>query len=332
MNSFGRTATVFCLLIYAAFAAHAEAADSSSKETAKEMIDTAAGKERHPWNADINLTWLPDSGIRDMTGKVSMREAEVNFGRSFEINSRLGLSAGLAYSLRDLDAPANARLPGALHTVSVNVGGNYRISDNLFLDVLIAPGLNGDFKRIGSDDVRTQFGFMGRYNISQKLTLLGGFVYQQGYKSYQVVPVAGFIYKPDEHWTIGLAAPRPGVTYSPNNRSSYYIGGEFTATEYQLHDSSLGAKVIEYRDFRAVAGAEHILFSAVRVGISGGYAFDRKFRFYDGSRNDVRVDGNAFVRVSAGVAWESLNPEDISIRTLKLLAGQTRSPDGGWQA
>jgi hypothetical protein len=303
MSTCERIGMVLCLLVSAFFAAHAEAADNSAKETAQEMIDTAAGKESHPWNADINLTWLPDSGIRDTGGKVGMQEVETKFGRSYKINSRLSLSTGLAYSLRDIDAPTNARLPEKLHTISIHMGGNYQINDNLFLDVMVAPGLNGDFKKIGADDIRTQIGFMGRYNMSEKLTLLAGLIYQQGYESFPVVPVVGAIYRPDEQWTISLAAPRPGVTYSPDKKSSYYIGGEFTGGEYQLHDPSLNAKIVEYRDFRALAGVEYTIFSAIKVGIAGGYAFGRKFVFHDGSRSDVNVDNNAFVRFSAGMVW-----------------------------
>ncbi|HET6418927.1 MAG TPA: DUF6268 family outer membrane beta-barrel protein [Geobacteraceae bacterium] len=303
MNCFAKTAIVCSLLISAVLAVRAEAADSSGEETAQEMMSTATGKDRHPWSADISQTWLPDSGIRNMGGNIEMSETEIRFGRKFAISSTLSLSTGLAYSLRDIDAPGTARLPDKLNTASVEIGGNFRISKNLFLDVMVSPGLNGDFKKIDRDDVRTQVGFMGRYNTSEKLTLLAGLVYQEGYKSYPVVPVLGFVYRPDEHWTIGLAAPRPGVTYSPDKKSSYYLGGEFTATEYQLHDPSLGAKIIEYRDFRAVAGVEYTIFSAVKIGISGGYAFGRKFRFYDGTRNDIRVDDNGFVRLSAGVVW-----------------------------
>lgn len=77
-------------------------------------------------------------------------------------------------------------------------------------------------------------------------------------------------YRPNEQWTLSLAAPRPGVTYSPNQASSYYISGEFAVTEYQLHDASIGAKIIIYRDFRTLAGAEYILFSAIKVNIAGG--------------------------------------------------------------
>jgi hypothetical protein len=171
------------------------------------------------------------------------------------------------------------------------------------LTLLVSPGLNGDFKEIGADDIRTELGIMGQYNMTAKLTLLAGLIYQQGYESIPVSPIIGAIYRPNEQWTLGLGAPRSGVTYSPNHASSYNIGVEFGGSEYQLHDTSLGAKKISYEDFRAVAGAEYILFSVIKVNITGGYAFERKFKFYDGSRDDVNIANAPFARIGVSLVW-----------------------------
>lgn len=303
MHNYIHTFLTFCLILPIFIAPAAIAADSSANETAKELMAVAEPAGLHPWNASVDLTWLPDSNIRDTGGRIGIEEVEAKFGRNFQFTPSLSLSAGIAYSLRNIDASAGARLPEALHRFSANLGGNYRIDKDIFLTLLVAPSLNGDFREIGTDDIRTRVGLMGRYNASAKLTLLAGIVYQQGYKSIPVIPIVGAIYRPDEKWTISLAAPRPGVAYSPNRTSSYYLGGEFAATEYQLHDPSLGAKIISYRDFRALAGAEYVLFSAVKVNFAGGYAFARRFVFHDGSRSDVDIDDGPFARVGVSLLW-----------------------------
>lgn len=303
MNKYGRALLTFYLVIFVFLVTNAESADTSANETAKELMAAEEQTSLHPWNASVDLTWLPDSNIRNSGGKIGMQEVEAKFGRSYPLSPDFTLSTDFAYSLRKLDAPDSARLPEELHTLSVKFGGNYQLNKNTALTFLVTPSLNGDFKEIGTDDIRTQVGFMGRYNMSAKLTLLAGLIYQQGYKSFPVLPIIGAIYRPNEQWTLSLAAPRPGVTYSPNQTSSYYIGGEFAGSEYQLHDASLGAKIISYRDFRALAGAEYILFSAIKVNIAGGYAFDRKFVFYDGSRDDVNIDDGPFVRVGVNLVW-----------------------------
>lgn len=301
MNKCSHSILVLCLITFALMATKAESADTSANETAKELM--VAGGQGTLHNASADLTWFPDSNIRNTGGKIRMEEVEAVYGESYRLSPDFTFSSDLAYSLRKLHAPGSARLPDELHTLSVKLGGTYQLSNDTAITFLVTPSLNGDFKKIGADDIRTQIGVMGRYNMSAKLTLLAGLIYQQGYKSFPVLPIIGAIYQPNEQWTLSLAAPRPGVTYSPNRTSNYYIGGEFSGSEYQLHDASLGAKIISYRDFRTLAGAEYLLFSAIKVNIIGGYAFDRKFKFYDGSRDDVKIDNGPFARIGVSLAW-----------------------------
>lgn len=292
-----------CLMIAAILATRAGAVDSSPNETAQELVAAAEDNVSHPWSATIDQSLLPASNIRTGNGTVTMGETGVKLARLHVISPDLTLSSYLAYSLRSIDAPAGARLPDSLHTVAMGVGGDYRINNDLYLNFLVAPSLNSDFGEIGMNDVRAQAGLLGRYNVTKRLTLMAGLIYLQGFRSIPVLPIVGAIYRPDEEWTIRLAAPRPGVTYSPDKVSSYYVGAEFTGSEYQLHDAAIGAGIINYRDFRAVAGMERLLFSAIRVSITGGYVFDRRFVFYDSARKDVTVDNSAFVKLGVSTAW-----------------------------
>jgi len=74
-------------------------------------------------------------------------------------------------------------------------------------------------------------------------------------------------------------------------------------SEYHLHDPSIGANYISYRDYRTLTGADIQLFPFVKLGISGGYAFARKFVFYERNRNDVNLDGAPFGRLDVMFTW-----------------------------
>lgn len=296
-----------CLAIGALLAAPAGAVDSSPNETARELAAAAEKPGDHPWNATIDQSWLPASGFREAGratgGSLTLHETGVKVGRFHSVSPDLTLSTYLTYSLRSIDAPGTAALPDHLHTLSVGLAGDYRLTDTLALDFLVAPGLSGDFRQIGADDVRTQVGLLGRYDPTKKWSLMAGVIYLQGYRSVPVLPIAGAVYRPTEQWTIRLAAPRPGVIYTPDKVSSYFAVAEFTGSEYQVHDTALGAKIVNYRDFRVMAGLERLLFSAVRVALSAGYVFDRRFVFYDSARNDLTIDNGAVVRLGVSTAW-----------------------------
>jgi hypothetical protein len=52
-----------------------------------------------------------------------------------------------------------------------------------------------------------------------------------------------------------------------------------------------------------LTGAEFRLYPFVRLGISGGYAFARKFVFHDGDRSAVNLDGAPFGRLEVEFTW-----------------------------
>jgi hypothetical protein len=298
---------VFALAILAGNVSAARAEEDSANESALELIVPGpAEPARRPWDASLDGTWLPNSNSPDAGGKVGMSELKLKLGRGYRITSRLDLTPEFSYSLLHLDAPGAARLPESLHTVSLGLRGDYRLSPKLSLSVLAAPGLSGDFLRIGGADIRARFGFSGRYNSSEKWTLLAGLIYQQGYRSLPVFPIIGAIYRPDDRWIFSLAAPRPGVTYLAGNGSRLYAGGEMFGGEFQLHEPALGARVIRYRDFRIVGGAQFPLGASFKADFSAGYAFSRRFVFYDileSNRPDIKVNAGPFVKAGLKAEW-----------------------------
>jgi uncharacterized protein DUF6268 len=268
-----------------------------------DVLSIAGKPHRPPWETSVETTWLPGSTVRGTGGDLSMGEVKAGFTRRFSINPRLELSTGVRYSLREIDAPATANLPGSLQTLSLNLGGEYRVSDSLALGLRVSPGLSGDFTAFDTNDIRVPLAVNATYRPSKALTLLGGIAYSGQNRSFPVLPMIGVLYTPTKEWAFGLGFPRTGVMYRPDKKTEYFVAAEFSGGEYHLHDPSIGADIISYRDYRALTGAEFQLFPFARLGISGGYAFARKFVFYGGNRSDVNLDGAPFGRVEVKFMW-----------------------------
>ena len=128
-------------------------------------------------------------------------------------------------------------------------------------------------------------------------------MYTSGSHAFRVWPLLGILYMPSEKWAFALGFPRTGVMFQPRKGLEFSLGAESGAGEYHLHDPSIGANVISYRDFRGVAGVDVALASFAKLGVSGGYAFDRRFIFYEGSRDDVRLDSVPFGKMEIKFAW-----------------------------
>lgn len=304
-----RTCTLLALvlLFQGACVTLCRAEEDSPNESARELMEPAPGEQsRRPWEAAVDGVWLPKSESADAGGKVGMSEAKLKFARTFALSERLSLTPEITYSQLQLSAPAAARLPEDLHTVSLGLRGDYRANPRLTYSALLAPGLAGDFRQIGADDLRVRLGFTARYTPSLQWTLLAGLIYQQGYHALPVFPIIGAVYRPDERWTVSLAAPLPGVSYRAGKDLKLYLGAEFFGGEYQLHEANLGAQVVRYRDFRGLGGAEFTVFGTLKGELATGYAFARKFNFYDvsdPSRSDIKVDAGIFVQAGLKMAW-----------------------------
>ena len=274
-----------------------------AEEQNGDVLSIAKRPQKSLWETSVETTWLPGSAIRGAGSDLSMVEVKAGFTKRFRINPKVELSTGVNYSLREIDAPEIARLPESLQTLSVNLGGEYHASDGLKLGFRVSPGVSSDFKSFDTNDIRVPVALHATYQMSKRLSLLGGIAYTGQNHSFPVLPVIGVLYMPAEQWVFALGFPRTGVIYKPNRKSDFFVGVEFSGGEYRLHDPSMGADIISYRDYRALAGAEIKLFPFVRLGIAGGYAFSRKFVFYEGNRSNINLDDAPFGRLAIKFFW-----------------------------
>lgn len=303
MNMKVSLAAICCIItILASSHAPAQEIDEVDKLNGN-VLSIAKQPQRPPMEATVETTWLPGSAIHDTGGDLKMGEVKAGFARRFGISPRLELSTGLNYSLREIDAPKTARLPESLQTLSINLGGEYHLSDSLTLGLRVSPGLSSDYKSISANDIRVPVSLHAMYHMSEALSLIGGIAYTGQNHLFPVLPVLGVLYLPSEKWVIALGFPRTGVVYKPNRNIEFFANGELSGGEFQLHDSSIGANVISYRDYRAIAGVEFPLFDVAKLGISGGYAFARKFLFYEGNRDDENLDSAPFGRLEVKFSW-----------------------------
>jgi hypothetical protein len=305
-DSAGRIA-VISLLAVLALATTCRGEEDSPTESARELMAPAvADRAAKAWELSADGIWLPDRESSDAAGDVGMTEGKLKVARSFRLNSSLSFTPEVSYSILHISAPAAARLPDNLHTVTAGLRTDLSLNPKLSISFLLAPGIAGDFNTVGGDDIRVRVGSTVRYTLSDKLTLLGGLIYQQGYKGTRALPVVGAIYRPTDRWTINLVAPRPGVTYSVSRGLRLNFGGELAGGEYQLHQRSIGADVIRYREFRVSGGADFALARNIKGELAGGYAFARRFSFYevfDLTRRNIEVDSGPFLRAGVKLVW-----------------------------
>ncbi|OGR28761.1 MAG: hypothetical protein A2X79_02025 [Desulfuromonadaceae bacterium GWB2_53_15] len=260
-------------------------------------------KPTSDWNSQMALGILPAADLEGRAASVGISDYRFRLVKNHKLDSKMTLTIGGGYGLKHIDASTSVGLPQDLHALFLEAGAHYGINDKSFVTLKVYPGLYSDFSDIGSDDLRLPVLALGGYAFDSGITLVGGFAYRFGNHDSTIIPAIGITYQLDERWRLSIIAPRPAVIYNASREMSFFVGGDFASDEYELKDRSLGAKVIKYRDYKVMGGVEYLPQPAVKLTGAIGYAFDRRFDFYDGNRSGMGIDNVPFFRLALDMGW-----------------------------
>ena len=260
-------------------------------------------KQFREWDAQLTVALLPAADFLGMPGDASIADYRLKITRNLRIDERLTLIVGGGYGLKHIDASSGASLPQDLHALFLEAGARYRINEKAFASVRLSPGFYSDFNEIGTDDLRMPVLALGGYSFDDSWSVVGGLIYRFGSHSSRFMPALGFSYQPNEAWRFDMVAPRPTITYSASRQLQLFVAGDFASDEFEVHDQAFGARAIKYSDYKVLAGVGFLPVPEVKLSTSIGYAFDRRFVFYDSFRPDLRLEDAPFFRVSLDVGW-----------------------------
>lgn len=276
---------------------------AAEQDTAEPKSSRQFGEPSTDWNSQFSISYLPSAGVQNLSADAGITEYRAKLFRNIQIDDDWKLSVGGGYGLKHIDASYIATLPQDLHALTFEVAATYRISQRSFASLRLSPGVYSDLKDMSRNDLRMPLLALGGYNFDNGFSVIGGFIYRLGYHSSNFIPALGFSYQPNQYWRFDAVAPRPGITYLASRQFQLFVAGDFASDEYELHDTSLGAKAIKYSDYKAMAGLNYLPNSAVKFSASAGYVFERKFSFYETSRPDMRIDDVPFFKLSFDYGW-----------------------------
>jgi hypothetical protein len=182
-----------------------------------------------------------------------------------------------------------------------------RITNNWFVNIAVAPGLYADDHSFDSDDALR---FNGRaiavYDPTPEWKWVIGATYLNGGWA-KIVPVAGFIYEPNDDVAYELVFPRPRAAWRlPNSpvpgRDEYwfYVSGEFANAIWAFEQSDGTADTFASRDFRLILGLERKIIGGLSHRIEAGYVFDREIKLASDG-DEVELDDSVLLR--AGIVY-----------------------------
>jgi hypothetical protein len=119
------------------------------------------------------------------------------------------------------------------------------------------------------------------YNLSDKLTFIGGVAVFPDFKNV-ILPIGGFIYKPNEKIILNITSENPSIAYCLNDKITFFAEAQTpVANEFEVEHNGSDGVVLIYNDIRLGAGVQYKFNKNISASVAVGAAFDRYLRYRD---------------------------------------------------
>ena len=165
------------------------------------------------------------------------------------------------------------------------------VKDKLTADVGVSAYYSGDFKASASKTLRFPAHVAAVWQFNPRTKLVLGVVYSDRRDTYNVFPMAGLIWTPNEDVSVELLVPRMRIaqrirwfgSLAGDDQSDWLYGA------FEFGSGSWGYEPIdgrvEYSDLRLLLGYERRTRFGLTLGLEVGYMFERKLAFEHGSHS-----------------------------------------------
>ncbi len=212
-----------------------------------------------------------------------------------------------------LNGPDSLNIPAQLHDVYTEFRWLPKIGERFRADVAVQPGYYSDWDGSSARAFRVTGHLSGIYDWTPTFQLVLGAAYLDR-PDIEVLPIAGFIWKPDLDSEYRLVFPTQKIswcvasgsitTYADPKARDFetwlYLGGELGGGTWAIRHSDGTSDLMSYGDWRVFLGMETkslVLFSSF---VEAGYVFHRLIRL-SSTGDDTQVGNTAMVR--AGVSF-----------------------------
>jgi hypothetical protein len=206
-----------------------------------------------------------------------------------------------------LENAATLDIPSTLYDSAVEFRHLRRFGGGPWaMDAAVTTGYYSDYDQGSSDAFRVTGRAIGVYETSPSAKWLFGVVYLNR-AGASVLPVVGAILEPTPDTKLEAIFPRPRFLWRTADSQPgidegwIFVGGEFGGGVWSVSRPSTGdLDLINYSDWRLLAGYERKVTGGLSTRYEAGYVFNRELE-YDSPTPDASLDDTVFVR--AGLTY-----------------------------
>lgn len=255
-------------------------------------LTIAVAQEQEASNTfDAYIRYMPSSSAQDIAGKVEAIEFAAEFSREFKVCGRLPVEVSLDVQHIGIENSTGVKLPAHLTGLVTDIETTMPFFgfENTYQRFGFSPSFFGDEWNFDASDFRIPMRYYLIRRPNEKWTLLAGIAVYPDFER-EVLPILGFIYKPNERLTFNIVPKRPDISYILNDKYTVYLeGGSSINSEFEVEKDDTKSAVLRYKQTRLGVGVKYSINNFTQAAFSLGAAFNRTFKYRD-SLGKVNLD------------------------------------------
>ncbi len=261
-----------------------------------EAIITEEKEEEVRQHIDSYIRYIPSRKADSQSGKIGIIESNGEYDYEFKLFGKLPVEFSLSQQYISIKNSTAVELPA--HLVAVTGGLEFTLPffavDKTYLRLAVNPSFYADAWDFHSSSFRIPTQTLLIYQPDSRWTFIGGVAVYPDFKNI-VLPIVGFIYKPNDRLVFNIIPRRPNISYSLNDRITLFAeGGTALNSEFEVNKDNLKNVILEYNENRLGAGVKYKFNKFIWSSVSCGAAFNRYLKYKD-SLGKVVIKDAAYV-------------------------------------
>lgn len=249
-----------------------------------ETREQAQAEDKPSHRLDSYVRYMPSRSVDAMSGKIEIIESSAEYSYEFKAFDKLPVKLsidnnyiGIEDSLDTLELPA--------HLVSLTTDIETTLPffhfNKTYLRIGISPSFYGDDWDFKASAFRIPSRYFLIYQPDHQWTFLCGVAVYPEFE-YNILPILGFIYKPNDKLVFNIIPERPNITYLLSDRFSLFAeGGSSLNKEFEVTRDNLKNIVLKYREIHLGGGIKFKLNHYIQASVSAGGMFNRYLEYKD---------------------------------------------------
>lgn len=257
-------------------------------------------------NSGVTLEsrYIPESDVEAQSGQVGISETKFSFRHEFKLKNGMPVTLSLQNKHININSDVPVYLPSSLVSRSLGLGVKFPApfteSENYFMGLDVFPSFFTDgWSRTSSSAFRIPIRAYLIYKRDDNFIVFAGASIRPDFDT-KVLPLVGFIYRPNDEWEINFSSDNPQITYRLSGKTKVFWEADIVNDEYEVQHNGAKGRVLFYRELSTGAGIKYAFTKTITGVISTGCIFSRMIRYED-DNGKVQPDAGLYVKARIGI-------------------------------